>query len=64
MLLQHLSSGLLDDYINKEAVLSFIESFDSSEQENSYQMNSLCVLEGLLCFCLPEEIPPVILTDF
>lgn len=64
MLLQHLSSGLLDDYINKEAVLSFIESFDSSEQENSYQMNSLCALEGLLCFCLPEEIPPVILTDF
>lgn len=53
-LLQHLSSGLLDAYIDKGRVLAFIESFASTEADCSVQMSSLSTLEGLLRFLLPE----------
>lgn len=54
-LLQHLSSGLLDAYIDKDRVLAFIEAFDASENDYSKQMGAVFALEGLLRFLLPEQ---------
>ncbi len=54
-LLQHLSSGLLDSYIDKERTLAFLESFDTSGKDAAKLMAQFCALEGLLRFLLPEQ---------
>ncbi len=54
-LLQHLSTGLLDSYIDKERAQAFLESFDTSGKEASKLMAQFCAIEGLLRFLLPEE---------
>lgn len=53
-LIRHLSSGLLDAYIDKERVDAFIEAFAATKEDCSVPMSSLSALEGLLCFLLPE----------
>lgn len=55
-LLRHLSTGLLDDFIDKDRVLSFIEAFDNTEREDAAALVHLCALEGLLRFLLPEPV--------
>lgn len=54
-LLQHLSSGLIDTYVDTDNVVAFIESFATSEKDCSLQMGALFALEGLLRFLLPEQ---------
>lgn len=54
-ILQHLNTGLLDNYIDKEHVLSFIEAFEHPQKGDADRMTHLCALEGLLRFLLPES---------
>ena len=54
-ILHHLNTGLLDNYINKDHVLSFIEAFEHSQKGDAELMTHLCALEGLLRFLLPDS---------
>ncbi len=54
-ILHHLNTGLLDSYICKEYVLSFIEAFEHPKKGDAEQMTHLCALEGLLRFLLPDS---------
>lgn len=54
-ILQHLNTGLLDNYINKEQILFFIEAFEHSKKGDADMMTHLCALEGLLRFLLPDS---------
>lgn len=54
-LLQHLDSGYLNKWIDKERLRSFIATFDTSSILNTASLVHLCSIEGLLRFLLRDE---------
>lgn len=54
-LLQHLDSGYLDNWIDKERLRSFIAAFATSSIQNPAPLVHLCSVEGLLRFLLRDK---------
>lgn len=54
-LMEHLNSGYLDDWIDKDRLRNFIISFDTPLEQNPALLVHLCAIEGLLRFLHRNE---------